>query len=184
MEHVMSNSIPLSVSQCACDCGTGQIKSTVACPVCRKLGSTVRLVTPENTLIRDARTKIDSEHDYHFCENPDCDVVYYNEQDTSVFTTDQLKNRVTLKDDSPETPLCYCFKVLKKQALEEIAKTGTTDVFETIQAKMKPGQNCFCEKSNPRGDTCVQDIQNWLKERGVSAEKKIEEEVPKSGCCE
>jgi hypothetical protein len=178
----MSNPIPESVSKCACDCGTGQTKSTTACPVCRKLGSTVRLITPQSTLKKDARTKLKPEQAYHFCDNKDCEVAYYNGQDTSVFTTADLKNRVTIKDDSPDTPLCYCFKVLKKQALEEIARTGTTDVFQTIQAKMKPGQSCFCEKSNPRGDTCVQDIVTWLDEQGVSTEMQVEESS-NDGCC-
>ena len=178
----MNNSIPESVSKCACDCGTGQIKSTIACPVCRKLGSTVNLVTPQNTVQKALSSKLDPEKSYHFCDNPDCDVVYYNEQDASVFTTSELKNRVTLKDDSLETPLCYCFKVFKKHALEEIARNGTTDVFETIQAKMKPGQSCFCEKSNPRGDTCVEDIQNWLIAQGVASEEQVKEK-PEEGCC-
>lgn len=142
----------------------------------------MNLVTPKNTLKKEARTKFVPEYDYHFCENSDCDLVYYNEQDTSVFTTSELKNRVTIKDDSPKTPLCYCFKVLKEQALEDIARTGTSDVFKTVQAKMKPGQSCFCEKSNPRGDTCVQDIQYWLEDHGVSTEKQIEEKS-KGGCC-
>lgn len=178
----MSFSVPESVSDCDCECGTGQTKSTIACPVCRKLGSTVNLVTPQNTLVKDARSKLVPEQAYHFCDSPECDVVYYNEQESSVFTTDELKNRVTIKDDSPETPLCYCFKVLKKHALEEIARTGTTDVFKSIQAKMKPGQSCFCEKSNPRGDTCVKDIVSWLDEQDISVEKKVEETLGTSYC--
>lgn len=40
-----------------------------------------------------------------------------------------LINRVILKDDSPDTSICYCFKVLNKQALEDIARSGTKDVF-------------------------------------------------------
>ena len=117
--------------------------------------------------MKSVREQVDADRHYHFCTNPDCEVVYYNDRDASVFKTDQLKNRVTIKDDSPETPLCYCFKVLKKHALEEIARTGTTDIFRQIQSKMRPGQRCFCEKSNPRGDTCTQDIKDWLASQGM-----------------
>ena len=62
-----------SLSQCACDCGTGQVQSTVACPVCSRLGSTIKPVTPQNTIKRSVLTKLDTEQDYHFCENPECD---------------------------------------------------------------------------------------------------------------
>lgn len=165
-----------------CDCGTGQTQSEIACPVCRKLGRTVNPTTPRHTLTRTVRDKLNAEHHYHFCENPDCDVVYYNNQDTSVFTTSELKNAVTIKDESPETPLCYCFKVLKKQALEDIARTGTTNVFQHIQSKMKSGQSCFCEKANPRGDTCTQDIQRWLVAQGIT--DTDQPSIPEiNGCC-
>lgn len=172
----------------SCDCSTGQTQSSIACPVCRKLGMTVGIVTPQNTLKRDVRDRLDPKGSYHFCENPDCEVVYYNEQDISVFTTDETVHKVTIKDASPDTRLCYCFKVLKRQALEEIARTGTTNVFATIQAKMKPGQSCTCEKANPRGDTCSKDILNWLEEQGVAAAgtvpaDEVAEQTSTGGCC-
>lgn len=163
----MSNNPNTTDSSTSCACGTGQTRSLIGCPVCGNPGMTVNLTTPQHTLSRDVRDRLSTGTSYHFCDNSDCDVVYYNDKDTSVFTTDDLKNRVTIKDDAPETPLCYCFKVLKKQALEEIARTGSTNVFQTIQAKMKPGQSCFCEKANPRGDTCTRDIQQWLENQGV-----------------
>ncbi|MES9826381.1 MAG: hypothetical protein ABW127_18325 [Candidatus Thiodiazotropha endolucinida] len=164
-----------------CGCSTGQSDSPIACPVCTKRGRTVDLVTPEHTLIKEVRDQLDPARNYHFCDNPDCDVVYYNDQDTSVFRTHEVKNRVTIKDDSPETPLCYCFKVFKKHALEEISRTGTTNVFQRIQAKMRPGQSCFCEKSNPRGDTCTQDIKDWLETQGITNHEAIP--MTQSGSC-
>ena len=167
-----------------CGCGTGQVEAEVPCPVCQQRGVTVRSVTPEHTLARQARPSFDPELDHYFCENPACDVAYYNGRDDSVFRIDELKNRVTIKDDSPQTPLCYCFKVLKQQALEEIARTGTTNVFQTILAKMKPGQSCFCEKANPRGDTCSKDILAWLDAQGIRpGGGGSDEPVKPSGCC-
>ena len=165
----MSCCSPNSNAQGSCDCGTDQTRSDIACPKCRKLGATVGIVTPQNTLKRQVRDRLDPQINYHFCENPDCDVVYYNDHDTSAFHQADLIHRVTIKDESPQTRLCYCFKVLKQQALDEISRTGTTNVFETIQSKMKPGQSCFCEKANPRGDTCTKDIRNWLEQQGIAA---------------
>ncbi len=154
-----------TISTSSCGCSSSQHRATIACPACKQQGVEVKFLTPQHTLKKRAAVTLDPTRQYHFCENPDCDVVYYNETDSGPFTTDDLKNRVTLKDESPETPLCYCFKVLKKQALEEIARTGTTDVIRMIQSKMKPGQHCFCEKSNPRGECCTGDIANWLSSR-------------------
>lgn len=170
----------LSDSECACS--TGQTEAELPCPGCEQLGRTVSLVTPMHTVKSAIRDQIVAQRRYHFCTNPDCDVVYYNDHDTSTIGTDGLKNRVTIKDNSAETPLCYCFKVLKKHAIEEIQRTGTTDVFQTIQAKMKPGQSCFCEKANPRGDTCTQDILQWLSEQGIEAGSSAQGGAGCGGC--
>lgn len=177
-----------SDTQDSCDCGTGQTRSDIACPLCRRPGATVGIITPQNTLKRQVRDRLDSDTAYHFCESPECDVVYYNDHDTSVFHTADLVHRVTIKDDAPDTRLCYCFKVLKQQALDEIAQTGTTNVFETIQSRMKPGQSCFCEKANPRGDTCVKDIRTWLEQQGVVTGHSEPDpisigETASNGCC-
>ena len=166
-----------------CGCSTGQTPSHIACPVCRKMGTTVKSVTPQHTIRKSALSGFDTKLDYHFCENPECDVAYYNMQNTSVFTVEDLKNRVTVKDASPETPLCYCFKVLKRHALEEIARTGTTNVYQTIQEKMKPGQSCFCEKANPRGDTCMKDIEAWLDIQGITRESNFPPDTQSGGNC-
>lgn len=154
----------------SCGCAAPQVSAVTPCPRCGTVGSTVGATTPRHALKRDAASRLDGDERYNFCENPECEVVYYGDGGGGIFTTEMLKNRVTIKDDSPETPLCYCFKVLKKHALEEIARTGTTDVFQTIQAKMKPGQSCFCEKANPRGDTCSKDIRAWLQGQGVDVD--------------
>lgn len=170
----------------SCSCSTGQTRAPIGCPNCRKAGMTVNLMTPQNTLFKAIREQLNNQYAYYFCDNPNCDAVYYNAHDSTVFTTADLKNRVTIKDESPETPLCYCFKVLKKQALEEIAKTGKTDVFQQIQNKMKPGQSCFCEKANPRGDTCSQDILDWLEQQGlpqsIASETPTLETAPRNPC--
>lgn len=159
----------ITSSTTSCDCGSNQTQSIAPCPSCGRRGVEVKLITPQHTLRKNIAVTLDSTQQYHFCENPGCKLVYYNTTDSHRFTIEDLKNSVTLKDDSPETPLCYCFKVLKQHALEEIARTGTTDVIRTIQDKMKPGQNCFCEKSNPRGDCCTKDIATWLQQQGIVA---------------
>ncbi|MCI2397973.1 hypothetical protein [Aliiroseovarius subalbicans] len=178
-----TDSVAKADTQDTCDCGTGQARSDIACPVCRTLGMTVGHITPENTLRRQVRDRLLPDATYHFCDTPSCDVVYYNDRDSSVFGTQDLVHKVTVKDDAPDTRLCYCFKVLKQQALDDLARTGTTHVFQTIQAKMKPGQSCFCEKVNPRGDTCTKDIQDWLAQQDVASGDSAPAQESESTCC-
>ena len=179
----MNNITTENVPECSCDCSTGQTRSSVACPICNQYGATVGEITPRHTLTKQARASFDPSLAHHFCENPDCGVVYYNGENKMVFRTDDLINRVTIKDESPETLLCYCFKVLKKHALEQLARTGATDVFQTIQSKMKPGQGCFCEKANPRGDTCVKDAKAWLGQQGIAVHDPVATEEYRGSCC-
>ncbi len=124
---------------------------------------------------------------YSFCESPGCDVVYYHSLPSqaggstgAVFTTGQLINRVTVKDGSPDTPLCYCFKVLKGEALDEIARTGGVDIKALMDRRRKPGQDCFCERSNPRGDCCTADIRDWLSAQGLDVDP--DEDICGCGC--
>ncbi|MEG3639975.1 putative iron-sulfur cluster-binding metallochaperone [Magnetococcus sp. PR-3] len=148
------------------------------CPTCKNLGSVVKPLTPKHTLKAEFRSHVNEHGHYHFCESPSCPVVYYDALSESVFTQDQLINRVTIKDDHPKTPLCYCFKVLKEDALKELAQQGTTDVIAMIQERMKK-HGCQCEKLNPRGGCCLQDIKQWLAQQGIHPESQS---TPSSGC--
>ena len=50
-----------------------------------------------------------------------------------------------------KTPLCYCKKLLKEQILKMIEEGKT-----------------FCEKSNPKGTCCTEDITDFLAEYGIN----------------
>ncbi|MBF0381965.1 MAG: hypothetical protein HQL69_13160 [Magnetococcales bacterium] len=148
------------------------------CPICDAKGTDIKAVTPQHTLKAVHRREIDPNGQYHFCENPDCNVVYFDCIGGSIFTTDKLINRVTIKDEHPDTPLCYCFKVLKKDALKELATSGSTDVIAMIKEGMKK-HGCQCEKLNPRGSCCLKDIEGWLASKGIDPKNQSK---PASGC--
>jgi hypothetical protein len=134
---------------------------------------TVGVITPRSTLKAKYRSMVRDEAGYNFCESKECPVVYYHDSygqtngPGSRFNLDHMINRVTVKDDDPATQLCYCFKVRKGEALIEIERTGTVDIKALINRRRKPGQDCFCEKSNPRGQSCTGDIRNWLAAQGI-----------------
>ncbi|MBF0187113.1 MAG: hypothetical protein HQL50_04225 [Magnetococcales bacterium] len=161
-----------------CGCGSTAQRSVVACPACGCHGTTVNTTTPSSTLRAIHRSSVREEGVYTFCESPNCPVVYYHSDQQQnpgntgmLFTVEQLINRVTVKDDSQKTPLCYCFKVLKGEALDEIARTGSVDIIALMNRRRRPGQECFCEISNPRGDCCTEDIRNWLTAQGLDVDR-------------
>lgn len=165
--------------------GFGQPPSTrpvrSPCPRCGQAGVPVKPITPQHTLKAIFRQEVDATGDYHFCETPSCDVVYYQSDGTQTFTTSQLIHRVTVKDEHPDTPLCYCFKILKRDVLAEIERTGSADVVAMIQQKMAR-HGCQCEKLNPRGACCLDDISAWLKQRGAASPEKSPGKAGACGC--
>jgi hypothetical protein len=159
--------------QSGCGCDSNSQRSMTACPKCEQKGMTVGAVTPRSTLKAQFRPTVLDEYGYNFCESAECSVVYYhdsygqNDGPGLLFTGNQLINRVTVKDDDPATQLCYCFKVRKGEALDEIERTGTVDIKALINRRRKTGKDCFCEKSNPRGQSCSGDIRDWLAAQGI-----------------
>nr|CRH04329.1 Conserved protein of unknown function [Candidatus Magnetococcus massalia] len=160
-------------------CGTTKASPPQArCPSCGVAGSAVQAVTPQHTLKAAFRPEVDGDGHYHFCETPNCNTVYFELERGQQFELEQLINRVTIKDKDPKTPLCYCFKVLKEDALREWAESGSCDVVAMIQQRMKR-HGCQCEKLNPRGGCCLQDIENWLIKQGLEPTKQSK---PQAGC--
>ncbi|WP_414718871.1 putative iron-sulfur cluster-binding metallochaperone [Sulfuricella sp.] len=84
---------------------------------------------------------------YFFCDDPDCDVVYFGDDD-SVILKSQLRTKVGAKETSDEAMLCYCFGVTKADALND---PGIRD-FVVTQTKLGL---CSCDTSNPSGRCCL-----------------------------
>ena len=84
---------------------------------------------------------------YYYCNDPDCDVVYFS-MAGSVIKKNELRTRVSIKEKDENTLLCYCFGVSKVEA----------NIFPAIKKfviqQTKEG-NCSCETSNPSGRCCL-----------------------------
>ncbi|MCW8827370.1 MAG: hypothetical protein OQK78_13205 [Gammaproteobacteria bacterium] len=147
-------------------CAPSTTISTASCPACAKRGIQIDNITPRHTLKREFREEIATANHYYFCETADCNTVYFSEDGKQSFTTEQLINPVTCKSTSPETPLCYCYKITKGDVIDEYQRSGESSVIEQIEQKMadKP---CFCDKSNPRGVCCTTEIERWMKDQGI-----------------
>jgi hypothetical protein len=87
---------------------------------------------------------------YFFCDDPDCDVVYFADDD-SVILKSQLGTRVGVKEAGDDVPLCYCFGVIRADAKND---PGVRDF---VVEKTRLGL-CSCETSNPSGRCCLKDF--------------------------
>ena len=171
------------MSCCSSSSRDRMVSSPSYCPACQQAGQPVSKTTPRHTLKKLFRHTLSAESDYHYCDTPECSIVYFTDNGEQTFTTKQLINRVTCKDPSPETPLCYCFKITKGDALQEYRESHQSSVLETIKQKMSE-KSCFCDKSNPRGVCCTTEIRRWLGEQGIEeSESPSTDSSRGSSCC-
>lgn len=87
---------------------------------------------------------------YYFCSDPECDVVYFGDDD-SVILKSQLRTLVGVKEAASDTLVCYCFGVTKADARSD---PGVRD-FVASQTKLGL---CSCDTSNPSGRCCLKDF--------------------------
>lgn len=99
---------------------------------------------------------------YSFCLGPDCPVVYFDEQGTQRFTTDDLRLIVGVKTSLGPIPLCYCFGFDESHMRDEISRTGSTAIPRRIAALIREGL-CACESRNPAGVCCLGEVNKAAK---------------------
>ncbi len=88
--------------------------------------------------------------DLHFCPNPDCDVVYFDERVT--MTVKEVKTKVFFKEKGSPKPLCYCKQVTEEDVVEAIKK-GARSVKE-VEEITGIGNGGHCIVTNPSGRCC------------------------------
>ncbi len=86
---------------------------------------------------------------YYFCSDPECDVVYYG-QDDSFIMKSELRTTVGIKEENDASLVCYCFGVTKSNATNEKIKK-----FVINSTKEK---TCACSTHNPSGKCCLKDF--------------------------
>ena len=90
------------------------------------------------------------EQGYYFCNDPDCDIVYFGE-DGTVIKKEELRTQIAAKQISENALICYCFGVRKA----DVDNNDTIKDFVKEQTKIG---NCSCETSNPSGRCCLKDF--------------------------
>jgi hypothetical protein len=92
---------------------------------------------------------------YYFCDDPNCDVVYFGE-DNSLLMRDDLRGTVGQKSQDPDKTLCYCFDI-------NAADIQTEDVHALARAfviEQTRNATCDCTVRNPSGRCCLKDFPN------------------------
>lgn len=119
------------------------------CPFCGTecAGVSARTITHH---IKNSWQWQDKGQRYYFCDDFDCEVVYFGE-DGSAILASQMRTPEDVKDASGDALLCYCFGVTRADALND---PGIRD-FVLTQTKLGL---CACETRNPSGRCCLKDF--------------------------
>ena len=128
------------------------------CKICANKGKAVKLITLKSLLLPAKLAQLDPQHDYYFCKDIECDVVYFN--GAMHFTKDDLKVAVHQKDMSEDVPVCYCFN-WTPQSIKKAS--GLDSIPQSISEHIKAGR-CGCEVNNPQGSCCLGNIKAVIKQ--------------------
>ncbi|WP_420856745.1 putative iron-sulfur cluster-binding metallochaperone [Thiomicrorhabdus sediminis] len=137
-----------------CCCGTNNSSCAtqpdrLQCPLNQKLCKRVSILTVLHNVIKPWKLSFEG-NAYYFCDDPDCDVVYFDNKGSEIRRSD-VRSIVGVKTDSSSALICYCFGVSKQDYLND----STIKDFVIEQTKLK---NCSCEVRNPSGKCCLKDF--------------------------
>lgn len=124
---------------------------------------------------------------WHYCDRPDCDVVYFTSEGRMLRRAD-LRVRVGAKEKDPPHTVCYCFGHTVEGIRDEIARTGRSTIVAEITARVRAGE-CSCETSNPTGRCCLADVHRAVKDAAASGgasadrDRRAEERSPEQRSC-
>ncbi len=104
------------------------------------------LKKPWNKNVLDSNT-------YYFCNDSDCEVVYFTEHD-SIISKSELRTLVGIKEHHSDHALaCYCFDITLAEA------KNNNELKQFVIDKTK-NNLCSCDSQNPSGRCCLKDFPN------------------------
>jgi hypothetical protein len=90
------------------------------------------------------------ERRYFFCDDPDCDIVYFSEDGLTV-KQQEIRTPIGVKDKSDEATLCYCFGVTRAEVFND------PSIMNFIITQTKE-HLCSCDTRNPSGICCLKNF--------------------------
>jgi hypothetical protein len=137
-------------------CSTDESNETNLCGSCKRKGRPVSRKTVLLMLKPDLLERA-MHGSYSFCSARDCPVVYFEEQGSHRFNTNDLRIPVGAKAKIDPIPLCYCFGFDESHIRDQISQTGTTNIPQRISALIREGL-CACQSRNPAGVSCLGEV--------------------------
>ena len=135
---------------CSSSCGSSsQASKKRLCPRHEKNGTLVSIATIQHHLKR-AWLWQAKDQAYYFCDDPNCEVAYFGEDD-SVIKQSDLRTKIGIKTQHPDDLICYCYGVSLQQAQQNPA-------IKPFVIQMTKQSNCACETRNPSGRCCLKDF--------------------------
>jgi ribosomal protein S28E/S33 len=137
-------------------CGAApNVASCSACPVSGTAGKRVELLTVKGLLRESALVRLHP-GDHHFCPEPACDVVYFDNAGRTYLRRD-LRVAVWEKEVMGRRMICYCFGENEADIRREFEEHGSSGAVARVRAHIQAGR-CACEIRNPRGVCCLGDV--------------------------
>jgi len=136
-------------SCCSSGTNSGLYPKKYRCPVNGKEYAAVGMKTLLHHIKKPWETALKNQG-YYFCTDPDCDVVYFGENNTTIEKSDVV-TEVWEKELKDNRLVCYCFHVTDKQARKD------NSIKKDIISKTKESL-CSCETSNPSGRCCLKNF--------------------------
>lgn len=137
---------------CSHSCATNETHHKHRCPV---NGVEYKAVSEKTVLhhIKEPWHWQGKNQSYFFCDDPECDVVYFGKDDLVIDKT-EVRTTVGVKEISSDALVCYCFGVTVNEAATQ------PDVKLFVIEKTK-AHFCECEARNPSGRCCLKDFQRY-----------------------
>ena len=135
------------MSDC-CSSG-GTVPKKYNCPACAQENLEVAV----STILQHIKKPwqwLAKDQGYYFCQNPQCAVVYFA-QDNTLINTDALRTIVGIKAKTRDALICYCFGV----SIDEAAHNPAAKAFVIEQTRQ---HTCACATRNPSGRCCLKDF--------------------------
>lgn len=123
------------------------------CPKCGQEGQKVENITVKSLVVDGLDDQVGKE-DYFLCTNPNCEIVYYNNDTGKKFLKENVKVRVWFKETEDPIPVCYCAGVTEKQIREEILVKKRAKNLKDIQQYTGAMTGGRCKYTNPTGKCC------------------------------
>ncbi len=126
------------------------------CPQCGSKGQSVDNATVKSLISVSLHRVEDVKH--RFCAETDCPVVYFAEDNSETFYTQDLRERVYQKEPHSEDVLvCYCFFHTLGDVYSSVDKAGQSPIIDDINFGIQQG-HCACDWRNPQGNCCLGNV--------------------------